>query len=357
MMMNQFGDVFSLQMRQIRQRQEAEATEELNRLMGGALKKQDTPQDRDRQRDSFGEDGFPEDEDEPLEYVNEQEAEQLPFEEVQVVYKRIAIRKRPSGEAKVIGTAELGQTLRTFGWDDTGSWRKIHYKLRGGWGSTVAAWVMHHHPKLGVLLKCPGETAAELPVQDTGLPAAAAAVLAADAGAAPIAAAIPQKNFVPISAGELEDAASELEKLEIEHAERWSKKKEKKQLSELELLKGAKQEESEGEDTEPPALPTTSPEGFTYATVDEMLEAADHGGMQYQVVQKPSAEVRSMAGAKGKTVTTVPCRSYVYTFGWEDPTKKKYRKIFCSTPDNRVVVAWMRVEHPELGIQLELAVG
>merc|ERR1711920_905897 len=53
----------------------------------------------------------------------------------------------------VIGMKSKGDRLDLFEWDVTHQWRAVHFTLRGGWGSTVKAWVMMKHPTLGVLLK------------------------------------------------------------------------------------------------------------------------------------------------------------------------------------------------------------
>merc|ERR1719150_2707889 len=121
--------------------------------------------------------------------------------------------------------------LQTFDWDVSQEWRKIHYKLRGGWGSCVVAWVMVKHQQLGPLLR---------------------SELAAD----PAARERSEFRHVaqPIGAADLDSAAKELEAL---------------------LEQGA---------PEPPA-------GFTLATVRDIQEAA-RGGVQYQVVHRPFVAIR-----------------------------------------------------------------
>merc|ERR1712023_100630 len=69
-----------------------------------------------------------------------------------VAYKRVAVRQTPSLEGKVLDMVEKGQQLRTYDWDETNRWRKVHFKLPIT-AVMVAGWVLVKHDQLGVLLR------------------------------------------------------------------------------------------------------------------------------------------------------------------------------------------------------------
>lgn len=74
------------------------------------------------------------------------------WQEYEVVYSRIAIRAQPSTTGPIIGNAVKGDVLRLFNYDSSQKWRVMHFRLRGGLGDTVHAWVLLKHPQLGTLL-------------------------------------------------------------------------------------------------------------------------------------------------------------------------------------------------------------
>uniref|UniRef100_A0A7S4S1L9 Uncharacterized protein n=1 Tax=Alexandrium monilatum TaxID=311494 RepID=A0A7S4S1L9_9DINO len=336
----------SLQDMRYAARQSLAAREELNLLVKNGTKRAED----NRESNWFGEDGFLPDDEDPLVHVTQEMEERLPpAVHYEVVFKRIAIRRRPSEEGKVFGTAVMGEKLATYSWDETGKWRQIHFRLLGGWGSKVVAWVMVSHPQLGVLIRPEGGQAAEAAPTVGLAPVVPLQAAAEQRETTPAAKAGP----LPVGVEELEEAARELEELRARHGSAGAGKKDKK-VSELELLRGATPEESEDEEEVEP-LTTVSPEGFTYATVEELDEGAESGGIQYQVVHKPFVAIRHQAIPKGKVVNSMEYGEYIDTFGWD--TRRKWRKLFCRMPDGRIIVAWMMTEHPELGILLEPAAG
>ncbi|CAJ1343297.1 unnamed protein product [Effrenium voratum] len=135
-------------------RAEREAREELLALRGAVAGYQESTS----RKDLLDEAGFIVDEKNPLIYVPEGEEKKNGIEHV-VVYKKVAIRKRPCSDSHVLGACEQGQSLQLFEADETGNWRKLHFRLRGGYGSLVEAWVMLRHPSLGMLLRPANEKA------------------------------------------------------------------------------------------------------------------------------------------------------------------------------------------------------
>ncbi|CAJ1419951.1 unnamed protein product [Effrenium voratum] len=133
---------------------EREAREELLALRGAVAGYQESTS----RKDLLDEAGFIVDEKNPLIYVPEGEEKKNGIEHV-VVYKKVAIRKRPCSDSHVLGACEQGQSLQLFEADETGNWRKLHFRLRGGYGSLVEAWVMLRHPSLGMLLRPANEKA------------------------------------------------------------------------------------------------------------------------------------------------------------------------------------------------------
>jgi len=73
-------------------------------------------------------------------------------ETYKVTCERIAVRKTPSLDGKVLGILTRGATLETLGWDAAKIWRKIHYSV-GYPPVTVVAWVLVRHSDLGFLIR------------------------------------------------------------------------------------------------------------------------------------------------------------------------------------------------------------
>lgn len=96
--------------------------------------------------------GFVDDLDDPLQFVTDENRRD--GVEYEVVHKRVAIRKRPSTDARVFGACEKGERLKLFEADDeSGLWRKLHFRLLGGHGPLVEAWILTKHHQLGMLLR------------------------------------------------------------------------------------------------------------------------------------------------------------------------------------------------------------
>jgi len=89
----------------------------------------------------------------PLEYIPAEQAGRTDGELYVVVHKRIALRKTPDQNARVLGAACAGERMLVFELDPSETWRKTHFRLYGGRGGLVAAWVMTKHPSLGTLVK------------------------------------------------------------------------------------------------------------------------------------------------------------------------------------------------------------
>jgi len=321
--------------------QEHNALEELNLLMGGGLAKQRVQ--KEEVQDGYGEDGYPVEEEDPLEYISG--SQDRSGEEYKVVYSRIAIRKRPSSDAKVIGAAVKGDSFQVFEWDPSRTWRKIHFRLRGGWGSKVAAWVMVRHPKLGTLLRpvnAPDEY--EEPPEP---PAAQKPAREVDTG--------PQMTeglVQPLGGADLELAARE-----VIDKKRFQKSSRRRPLGELDMLRGARPQDDDGEESEPEDEGKAE-DGYEDATGEELLQS-QMGGLTYQVVYKPFLAIRSEPSSRGRIIRSMEYGSYVDTYGWD--ATKTFRKIYCKMGTRggvpRYIKAWMMTSHPDIGTLLEPAVG
>ncbi|CAE7212001.1 IRX7 [Symbiodinium sp. CCMP2456] len=133
--------------------EDREVQAELLALRGHLPKQLEADEIEDRQKDVLDEAGFVMDENNPLVYVSKNDASRTDGVPYVVTYKKVAIRKIPSTESHVLGALEAGDKLTLFDADVTGAWRKLHYKLKGGYGSLVEAWVMLRHHQLGALVQ------------------------------------------------------------------------------------------------------------------------------------------------------------------------------------------------------------
>jgi len=105
------------------------------------------------EKEESSESEFPEDPYEgfSLIYVRPEEVEKRGVQH-EVVYKQIALRLAPSIDGKVIGVASKGDVLKSFGRDESGQWRRVHFKLPMV-NTKVWAWALVEHRQLGPLLK------------------------------------------------------------------------------------------------------------------------------------------------------------------------------------------------------------
>lgn len=342
-------------------------------------------------RDDRDEAGFPVDPTDPFVYVSATDGARKDAREYEVVHTRIAIRKRPSVESRVLGTAEKGEILNLYDWDKSHVWRKLHYRLRGGWGSLVEAWVMVRHQQLGSLLKPVGDLLPEDTPAEPAAPAAVASTAPSEplrvnsegAGATPAGPAVRPRPAAPGPAGQApsthSDAAASAataaaavgrslrllnntevlriaEEVKVILASRQTtaslKLGSRRMLSELDILKGRK-EESDGEDDEQDlTLPLTTPSAEVLLPPKELLHAVETDGERYEVVRRPFTAIRSQPSTNGQIVGTGEFGQVVDTFGWDET--QTWRKVFCQSGHadelgGSLVAAWMLVTHPELG--------
>lgn len=282
---------------------EQEARDELLALRGITAGKEEL----NSRKDLLDEAGFIVDEKNSLVYVSAAEENRQDGIEHTVVYKKVAVRKGPSIDCHVLGAYEQGQQLMLFDSDDTGSWRKLHFRLRGGHGGLVEAWVMLRHPQLGVLVSRDGEE-----------PPAAAPVAAPAAPVVP-AATVREPPKASLHLPEEGDRAAHLAALAAEFGER------------LELM---------AEDLHP--------------NVMNLKET-------FQVVRKPMVAVRSQPSTEGQIVFSVEYGTEVDTFGVD--SSGLWRRVFCQRTrvakqdaplPREPVEAWIMEEHPSLGPLLRL---
>ncbi|CAK8998025.1 unnamed protein product [Durusdinium trenchii] len=208
--------------------------------------------------------------------------------------RKVAIRKKPSVNAHVLGAFEYGQRLVLFEADETGTWRKLHFRLRGGHGGLVEAWVMLQHPQLGVLVSRDVEELQAAPSP-------------------------PQTNPV-LDIPEEVDQAAHLAALAAEFGER------------LQLVqeKGLRE----------------------YGIPQEFMDVRE----SFEVVRKPMVAVRSQPSTDGLIVFSVEFGQHVDTFGADD--SGQWRRVYCQctkaakqdVPLPRdPVQAWIMIQHPSLG--------
>ncbi|CAE7389586.1 IRX7 [Symbiodinium pilosum] len=256
-------------------------------------------------QDILDEAGFVLDENNPLIYVSGDEASRADGVPYVVVYKKVAIRKTPSTESHVLGAFEAGDQLTLFETDVTGAWRKLHFKLKGGYGSLVEAWVMLRHHKLGTLVQRTdgkSEKEAKVPGNLSGM--------------------LLFMNRRQFSSAEDPDKTARASALAAEFGER------------LMLM--------EGKDVRR-FMPTENRRSF-------------------EVVRKPVVAVRTMPHKDALIVTTAEYGRFVDTFGVDDTGE--WRKVFCCcTSSGREDVplpdaplpAWMLEKHETLGVLLRPA--
>mmetsp|Transcript_5655 Transcript_5655/g.21398 ORF Transcript_5655/g.21398 Transcript_5655/m.21398 type:complete len:390 (+) Transcript_5655:62-1231(+) len=357
---------FSLKQAELRQemdsqsQQEREASMELGKLglvASRALYLQRKVVEELEEEEHRDESGFFPEED-ALVYVTAAEASRDDGEECQVVYKRVAIRKNPSLEARVLGAACEGEVMFLLEWDETRTWRRLHYRLRGGWGGLVHAWVLMKHSQLGTLVRAPGEAVvrgpqqAQLPVCPCGSTFAAEAMFCSKCGS---------KRLVPgVTEPPEPEFTSDRSRL------KWSGREQPRGLkprpkqggpvaadgnlvlmSALELSYLA----MEDGDEEDMSLGT---DGCVPVSSKEMRVLVAEGGEQYEVVYKPFIAVRSQPSIDGKISGTAMYKQRLDTFGWDD--SKEWRRVLAkvSGSNSRLVEAWVLVVKPGVGALLQL---
>jgi len=265
-----------------------------------------------------------------LQYVSREEAARQDALEYEVAHKRVAIRKHPSADSHVLGASEQGEKLNLFEWDATGTWRKLHFRLpRGG---LVEAWVTISHQQLGVLLRRTDGVEVEALLQPEPLPSDSTDVTATAAAAA-------------AATGLRLHLLSALEMKEAGHHSGLSPQRPRELESELDRLRGLAETETEAE-----------------------AEKEDSTCVQlFEVVRRPFTAVRSQPSMTGHIVTTAEFGHTLDTFGWD--STRAWRKVYCrcsaasdplaaqevtASSFSSPLVAWMLVEHPELGPLLRL---
>eukprot|EP00933_Yihiella_yeosuensis_P008537 TRINITY_DN114035_c0_g1_i1.p1 TRINITY_DN114035_c0_g1~~TRINITY_DN114035_c0_g1_i1.p1 ORF type:complete len:310 (+),score=68.81 TRINITY_DN114035_c0_g1_i1:56-931(+) len=271
--------------------QERAAREELSILRGNFQKEADiTCNDRELRDEA----GFLLDDNEAIQYVSREDAERKDGIEFEVVHKRVAIRKRPDPKGHVLGALEKGEHVTLFDIDSSKTWRKLHFRLPGGKQRLVEAWVMLRHEELGTLLR-----------RLDGLC---------------------DKDVLPSDSGSLDDGIDPV----VSRTEMAATQAAAAGLR-LYLLSSAQLQEDED------------------PTIFDDIQC-------FEVVRKPFTAVRSKPGTDGEIVTTAEFGEFVETFGWD--CSSSWRKVFCRAGLNveeakahsgKPVVAWMLVEHPEVG--------
>eukprot|EP00931_Biecheleriopsis_adriatica_P123431 TRINITY_DN98478_c0_g1_i1.p1 TRINITY_DN98478_c0_g1~~TRINITY_DN98478_c0_g1_i1.p1 ORF type:complete len:302 (+),score=60.67 TRINITY_DN98478_c0_g1_i1:33-938(+) len=278
---------------------DATAADELLALRGGYQQRLEDERGQNatthQGSDLRDEAGFIVDEDNPLVYVSAREQARQDDVEYEVVHKRIAIRKRPAINAHVLGACEKGEKLCLFEADETGIWRKLHFRLRGGFGSLVEAWVMLRHEQLGALLRrTDGLEEALTP------PAVRANAEVAEPLSTRLSGAVDRTKAAAALAAELGQRLCLLSCQEL-----------------------------------PPRMVMGDVQRF-------------------EVIRQPFTAVRSQPSMDGAIVMTVEYGVQLDTFEYDD--SGAWRKVFCTcTASEQVGVfetplaAWMLVEHPALG--------
>jgi len=250
--------------------------------------------------------GFITDDTNPLVYIPERDAEREDGIEFEVVHTRIAIRQIPSIEGRVLGAFEKGDRVQLFESDESGRWRRLHYRLRGGWGCLVEAWVLLHHEELGWLLKRSGS---ELEAAEASLPGSS------------LQGQAPQAEVDPLGTDDRTAAAA--------------------------------------------SLASSAGQRLRLISAQELPETVVIGEQeQFEVVRRPFIAVRSQPRMDGPIVTTVEFGEHVDTFGEDE--SGLWRKVFCvcTTAGHKVqeqavkqlcsslLPAWMLLRHQDLGALL-----
>lgn len=316
-------------------------------------------QDESHPNDVLDESGFfPEKE--ALVYVKEADVAGNDGQEYEVVYQRIAIRKLPSPEARVLGAACAGERLFLYEWDRERRWRKMHFRLRGGHGNLCEAWVMIRHPTLGVLLRTEGDQEIELdrnPVCVCGQVFDTEAKFCKECGTrrpelGQGAPAAPRQRRPSPNAPE--DCTAEEPRGWIPqnaptvfpaNANKLVAKGNLQVMSALEVSYLAL-DEIDG-DTE------MGEDGCIPASSREVIDAAAEGNDVYEVVHGPYTAVRNIPSTDGRIVGTCLVGERVDTFGWDD--SGRWRRVFGRIEGTgRMVSAWMMLEKPGVGALLEL---
>lgn len=243
-----------------------------------------------------------------------------------VVYKRIAVRQEPSLDGKVLNMAEKGDKLRTFGWDETGKWRKIHFKLPGGSGKLVPAWALVKHDQLGPLLQPVGNNT---PLQEQ----------TADAQPSHFGIALrdSESPVYLLNSDELRLAAREAPSSPSrggrQQKDGWTDFMGK-------LGKGKKDaEESDGEEEQPNGQ-------FAFVSQEEADQLVQSGAELYEVVIRPSIAIYAKPTKESTMIGNILVGLRLDTFAWDE--SQLWRKVCCQLrPSGKLLTGWVRVTHDE----------
>eukprot|EP00930_Biecheleria_cincta_P091791 TRINITY_DN81448_c0_g1_i1.p1 TRINITY_DN81448_c0_g1~~TRINITY_DN81448_c0_g1_i1.p1 ORF type:complete len:329 (+),score=80.40 TRINITY_DN81448_c0_g1_i1:72-1058(+) len=261
------------------------------------------------------ESGFLDDVNDPLQFVTDENRRD--GVEYEVVYKRVAIRKSPSIDARVFGACEKGERLKLFESDDeSGLWRKLHFRLLGGHGPLVEAWILTKHHQLGLLLRRTDGIA------DDASPGRGAAT----------------RHFRPQAGAAAEAAAGQPPDLSSE----------------------------EDQTAAAAAIVANAGQRLSLAREVQLPSGIVHGGLEtFEVVRKPFVAVRSRPRTDATIIFTAETGQIVETFG-EDETGL-WRKVFCVVDiagkaideetlamlPTAPLVAWVLTTHENLGMLLK----
>eukprot|EP00439_Symbiodinium_sp_Y106_P063135 s1202_g9.t1 len=215
---------------------------------------------------------------------------------------KVAIRKIPSTQSHVLGAFEAGDELTLFDADVTGAWRKLHYKLKGGYGSLVEAWVMLRHHEFGALVQ------------------------RADGKSDRVEAKEPVPTEAPVLAPAVDTSVEE----EVDKTARAA------------------------------ALAAEFGERLMLMSAQDVRRFMPTGNRRtFEVAWKPTVAVRTMPHRDALIVTTAEHGLEIDTFGTDETGE--WRKVYCScTSSGREdaplpetpLAAWMLEKHETLGVLL-----
>lgn len=302
--------------------------------------------------------------DKPLQYVPVGAEERDDGLEYEVAYKMIAIRKEPHLQGKVLGAAAQGERMLVYDWDPTKKWRKIHYRLRGGWGGLVYAWVMIQHPELGELLR---EAKPEV-ICICGKAFADDAAFCSACGARrpeqddDFGLTMMPRAPLPQPKGWLPPSAQPAARRDSRHAA-W--------------MESSGPGDGKGEEVvEGNMVPLTGYE-LSLASVEGDWSAASPGTdgcrcisskdlqseisldnpQEFEVIHRPCVYIRNEPSTKGRAVGITRPGQRLDTFGWDET--KQWRKLLgnIGKEEHRIVVGWINVFSPEHGQLLQVVGG
>uniref|UniRef100_A0A7S1RM72 Uncharacterized protein n=1 Tax=Alexandrium catenella TaxID=2925 RepID=A0A7S1RM72_ALECA len=271
------------------------------------------------------ESGFPE-EGEPLRYVREDKLDEKVAQPYEVLRDRVAVRKLPHTNARVLEVLELGQVVQVFEWDETWTWRKTHSKLRGGIGGLVEAWVMIRHDNLGRLL-------APVGYQEDPQPTAPEEVSVSALGMAEEPAREEERGRRGGAGPEFEAVVQANAWLIRNHDElRYC-------ISEM------------GVATAEPTDMVTTADGTQIMPAADILAVMGAGRAPYEVVRRPLVIARSAPTPSGKMLSAVNVGTIVDTYGMD--ASGLWVRVFGQFGSCPLFgPAWMLIEHTEFGTLL-----